>query len=558
MITSNEVAQVIFGDNYTEYIYWQYNLGNPDQAQFYRSEKEWQTVVESIRMRPKGQIPSPSHFKIFMNWMLQTGNLYTRAVNIPVSKLAAASYCGHLIHPGNSHQDAACCPICVMEQCVESLGRISEAWDLLGGPNVKILGSNFRERKEKALLAQVKRIWKVEKLRWANLIFVYEELAEDELKWEEDERNLSKYAQEELDDCSSCTGALELGRELCPYIIDGDGELIESNDPNEIFQLVDPCLEKLQFPTVAPSSTTPNSPSLCLPQKSSVPEHMDWGQSVMSLPFRPLASHMRPPPPPPYFRQKSCLKYSTEGVNKVKRVAFGEDCVEREYRESMSFLRTSQQYSPGRYSCPSLYGWKDTNFMKAPNNIWWVTSTMQDASAKNLTGQNDPGSNKLNDGVQSSTDLTSMCDLDSDSDDSDATVTATMDDNYGSGSHQMDRFEQYSEEDGFFDDDDEEYDEIAEPVVGDVYITATGDESASTHAVTAMRGNSRTEGADSDEAMKGDFDDGNVDGDKYSTTSLLGRRTRKDFEEGETDQPPSELKRARTEEYHQGVSRTGL
>ena len=188
--------------------------------------------------------------------------------------------------------------------------------------------------------------------------------------------------------------------------------------------------------------------------------------------------------------------------------------------------------------------------MKAPNNIWCVTSTMQDASAKNLTGQNDPGSNKLNDGVQSSTDFTSMCDLDSDSDDSDATVMATMDDNYGSGSHQMDRFEQYSEEDGFFDDDDEEYDEMAEPVVGD--------ESASTHAVPAMRGNSRTEGADSDEAMKGDFDDDNVDGDKYSTTSLLGRRTRKDFEEGETDQPPSELKRARTEEYHQGVSRTGL
>ena len=96
--------------------------------------------------------------------------------------LLTTRFCKHPVHPGNPWMGDVC-PGCLITQCIASLDRIAHVWRLVGGP-LKPYSSGDPELSH--VYHAAKRIWHVEKVRWANLVDVYERCAKEEVSWEED------------------------------------------------------------------------------------------------------------------------------------------------------------------------------------------------------------------------------------------------------------------------------------------------------------------------------------------------------------------------------------
>ncbi|KAF2790107.1 hypothetical protein K505DRAFT_84635 [Melanomma pulvis-pyrius CBS 109.77] len=372
-ITSTEAAQIIFGDTfYNDYLYWQQNAADIDQIQFYKSCEDWQSSIQSLQDVAPGETPTWASFKYFMNWLRLNGKLYPKADQFPTSTLAVAWGCRHLIHPGNPRQDVSTCPVCIMSSCVESLVRIADAWEKIwGGPVTK----EFRGAcKPPPLYYKVKQIWHVEKLRFANLVSVYEHHVEEEQHWEEESLHLFDHSFEDLVNAKSCAEALQIAREQCPYMASGADVPFAKGD---------------SFPGIKGGSVAQGAEgeasnlslrSLSTPESASSP-YSTQGPLVESprphLPLRSLESpssasfsdfHQPPLPPPLSSHPTTTSRDQIPDMGKTKKVAFAEDCVEHASRKMSHFHRTSRLYTPGRHECPSEDGWEDSSFCNAPGN----------------------------------------------------------------------------------------------------------------------------------------------------------------------------------------------
>jgi hypothetical protein len=215
-ITSIEAAEVIFGPTfYPLYKLWHRTIFEPSQAQYFSNNHAWQAAALSLQGIAPGYVPSNFHFKTFMNWLRLIDRLFPTANRIPISTLPVASNCGHLIYPGNSRTEVPFCPACIMEQCCESLKRISDAWERVGG------GPTERAREAPSLYYSLRKVWTAEKVRFANLVYMFEQLAEEERIYEDDALYFSKHGLEDLKVAKSCMEVLQVARKDCPYMVGG-------------------------------------------------------------------------------------------------------------------------------------------------------------------------------------------------------------------------------------------------------------------------------------------------------------------------------------------------
>lgn len=358
--TSEQAARILFGDQYVQYIHWQRTIGDLNQIQYFGDRELWELVRDSVSKVVHGQLPTAWHFKSFMNWLRSRGLLFPTQEPRPISTFAVASKCGHALHPGNPCQRTETCPVCVVEQCTGSLSRIWEAWHRLGAPwepEDPDDGDNDASEDEeennagdvekarhprtdevRVLYARLKRIWRVEKGRWANLMNNYAKLAESEQTWEEQEMAGSPYAPKHVQRSKSCMMALHIARAKCPGIADG-GDVA--------FQ---PSMKAINSPP-----WIPDSPEYLL-------EDAPTSSCISPAVFGGLASPTSPSPPPP----PSISTLPSRSIYSKKKVQFSIDIIEFPSRRLGAFHRGSPSYKRGRHACPSKHGWEDTSFMNEP------------------------------------------------------------------------------------------------------------------------------------------------------------------------------------------------
>jgi hypothetical protein len=89
-----------------------------------------------------------------------------------------------------------------MEQYCESLNRIADAWEIIGG------GPSSREREAPALNFSVRKVWTAGKVRFANLVYIFEQRAEEERRYEDETLYFSKHSFEDLKVAKSCIKVL--------------------------------------------------------------------------------------------------------------------------------------------------------------------------------------------------------------------------------------------------------------------------------------------------------------------------------------------------------------
>ncbi|KAF2254663.1 hypothetical protein BU26DRAFT_583303 [Trematosphaeria pertusa] len=377
--TSAQAARLLFGvERYEDYVRWQQTIDDERHIQYYGDRGYWELVRGFVKNGPVGELPDPYTFKLFMNSLRLRGKLYPKSREPPATTLAIAKWCRHTIHPGNTCNSVDACSVCLMKQCVTSLGRIWELWVSVGGPHREF---SFEER---PLYYRIRAIWHVEKVRWANLVDKFEELAELEQEWEDKEMGSSGYTFEEMENVQSCMAAVQSSRAKCPNMPEGadvpfapmtrainapkTSSTLSTLQPTEEVSSSPPFMpDPLQKPSrwetppqlssehpEAPRSSPPSPPSSPSTASSSSPGTVGVGSSeyLPSPPPPPSSSLPATPPPSP--------------VNLKKRVTFSEDIVENGSRPLGELLRISPAYRRGRHSCPSADGWEDTSFKNEP------------------------------------------------------------------------------------------------------------------------------------------------------------------------------------------------
>ncbi|KAF1941578.1 hypothetical protein EJ02DRAFT_455093 [Clathrospora elynae] len=405
-LTSAKAASILIGPHlYPRYIDWQATIDNPSEAPYYGSEKGWNELKKSVMNTGLGNLPLPAHFRAFMSRV--KAELYTQEAPLDYDgraqeedeteepSLIVAKLCGHAMHPGNPCKTIEVCPVCVMRQCIGSLERISRVWKLLGGPVSRPENGN-----QARLYIIIKRIWQVEKNRWANLVFRCEQFAECERVWEEQSAGLGLGIPDVVQQAKSCTAALTLATQS-PFIANGWGEQFlpvergsnrrrEGGGIQEGWSYAaaelpysppyspetakaDPSAgipsqfhrppERTETPDERPLATvgaekavpciengTNLSPSSSLPSPQSATSFIS---SSIYAPFTPPPSGS--PPMTPTTSQSS--------INQWKSVTFSDNISEHPWRPRKSFNRADAAYQRGHHASPIGSAWIDTSFM---------------------------------------------------------------------------------------------------------------------------------------------------------------------------------------------------
>ncbi|CAN9113115.1 unnamed protein product [Alternaria alternata] len=381
-LTSDRAALGIFGPKlYSLYINWQTSIENPDQAALYPSKAVWRRTVQAVRNQEVGGIPSAHTFKAFMNTKRVKEQLYMQDVGDcstvedgedegkkeeePLD-LLTTRFCKHAVHPGNSWMGDVC-PGCLITQCIASLDRIAYVWRLVGGP-LKPCSSGDPELSH--IYHAAKRIWHVEKVRWANLVDVYERCAKEEVSWEEDslqtglaipamERVLcpKEALKKALRGEADRTEPLLLGiRKTRPHIL----HLTRPEPEQETLWYLDGISDGLESDKQNENGTNGANISLSPPNKSTLTQRSpsaSLDSSTYALPPSPITP-CSPPQTPSQFLLHSPPMFG---------VYFPDDLLSPSSRRSIYYQRSSPSYTPGEHASPAGSVWVDTSFMSDCN-----------------------------------------------------------------------------------------------------------------------------------------------------------------------------------------------
>jgi hypothetical protein len=418
-----------------------------------------------------------------------------------------------------------------MDQFCESLKRISDAWESIGG------GPTAREIEAPVLYFSVRKVWMVEKARFANLVYIFEQLAEEERRYEDDALYFSKHTFEDLKVAKSCMEVLQVARKNCPYMVGGGdvdfvpGErfsrmkywdkqaLLSSRSSWTIRGDLSPC-----SPLTPPPMDEPLRPLPLLPETSS-----------FSSPSSSISSEFRLSPPP------SISYASIQDAKGPKMVTFAEDCVENEKRRSIYWHRNSPHYEPGRHACPSDNGYFDTSNL--PSTEYDLESSTLRAKLRSIMKT---FSFLSEDTSINNTDTSE--DLDSDTDSSNSSVIAIVDHEIYGGSRQSYHLaeklqEEYGDGGLPYDDEDEDF-----PILEDGQLNAIVSRGYFTSSVpdVDMLGNKKiAERAKAEEVKNMQRrekieSEMNVGKEMKMITSSLGHLSRVTYEPNLVDRDPAE------------------
>ncbi|KAF1838796.1 hypothetical protein BDW02DRAFT_594360 [Decorospora gaudefroyi] len=265
VLTSANVAKIIFGPElYSLYTQWQRNFDSIAEARQYASQEQWKSVRNTIQQGPIGELPSTLIYRTFMG--RHKKELYIRAVASlstntieqdelgnglgnghggdgdgdgdgdththtekkgaglpPTRATVTASLCNHTLHPSFPHPAVDVCPVCLIRVSTAALARIAQAWQQVGGPDQKPASEA-----QWGFYARVKRLWYLEKVRWANMMHCLGVYATLEAGWEEKRRaEVGRGGEvnvpEGVRGCSRCADAVALaGR--CAWVGSGWGD----------------------------------------------------------------------------------------------------------------------------------------------------------------------------------------------------------------------------------------------------------------------------------------------------------------------------------------------
>jgi hypothetical protein len=388
-LTSAQAAFSVFGHEiYYQYFHWQTSIDNPETFHYYGNYRE--RLQGDFAEIGTGGLPTPFVYRVFMNWLRVQGDLY-QPHSEPVTSLKVATTCRHPIHPSNTASSVKVCPVCVMRQCIEALTRVWKTWEILGAPHRKI-----SVPEDEGIYFKVKDLWRVEKMRWSNLVARYEELGKSEEAWEDLGMQNGEYTFDELNGVQSCRAAVQIAWTMYPRDLAGYSDFFKTGQPltrrGQGSSLPDPVMPSFcSDPLFAPPPRIPSPP----------PSPFQWeivsqdGTSSMPLDIEELDS---PPSPPVELTEMSSVLNDSSFpvlesledersssaeyvpsrtsqdtfspiaslpaslVTRKKQVAFAEDVMELERRDLSEFCRATSNYSRGRHACPSREGWADTSF----------------------------------------------------------------------------------------------------------------------------------------------------------------------------------------------------
>ncbi|KAL6702687.1 hypothetical protein ACN47E_001234 [Coniothyrium glycines] len=320
--TSEELARILFGrQQYMRYLEWLEAIDRPDEACFYETLREWESLRKSTSVEI-GDLPLPNNYKAFRRRI--RGELFTSVAPNDAARDApgirpVAELCGHALHPGNPDDQLDICPPCTMEDCITSLQRIAEAWQCTGGPHMRPNTPLHLTQSHHT----IKKIWYIEKTQWANFVHKFHQYAEMERKWEVCATRQGRDISATLQQTHSCAAALALAKQI-PFLEDGWN--------------IDFVPQPL--PTTKPSSV-PVDPALLHPY--TLP------RIVADAHFTPTLT--RGIHPGPIF------------LKKLRRVMFAGHLPLLLCRPPSAFHRTSPYYERGRYASPASSEWDDTNLL---------------------------------------------------------------------------------------------------------------------------------------------------------------------------------------------------
>ena len=404
-LTSDRAALGIFGPRlYSLYINWQTSIENPDQAALYPSKAVWRRKVQAVRNQEVGGIPSAHTFKAFMNTRQVKEQLYMQDVGDCSTvedgedegekeeeslDLLTTRFCKHPVHPGNPWMGDVC-PGCLITQCIASLDRIAHVWRLVGGP-LKPYSSGDPELSH--VYHAAKRIWHVEKVRWANLVDVYERCAKEEVSWEEDSLQTGLAIPASVMGSSSCMKALDLAI-LTPFLAEGWSEFFipkrrskrrcvggesqgtsvtgdeENETPHsppsspkpeqETLWYLDGVSDGLESDKQNENGTNGANIILSPPNKSTLTQQSPSASSDPSIYALP-PSWITPCSPPQTPSQLHLHSPPMFGVY------FPDDLPSPSSRRSTYYQRSSPSYTPGEHASPPGSVWVDTSFMSDCN-----------------------------------------------------------------------------------------------------------------------------------------------------------------------------------------------
>ena len=308
-------------------------------------------------------------------------------------------------------------------------------------------------------------------MRFANLVHMFKQLAEEERRYEDEALYFSKHSFEDLKVAKSCMEVLQMARKNCPYMVGGgDVDFV----PGERFSGIK-YWDKQALVSSRSSSTVRGDLSPCSPL---TPPPMY--EPLRPLPFLPetpsfspppssISSEFRPSPPP------SISHASIPDAEEPKTVTFTDDCAEHEKRRSIYWNRNSPHYKPGRHACPSDDGYCDTSNL--PSTECDLESSTLRTKIRSIM---EACFYSSEDTSKSNTDTSEDSDSDAESDveSSDFSITATVDgENDGNSRQSYHLAEKLREECGNgglpYDDEDED-----SPILknGHLNAIASGDE----------------------------------------------------------------------------------
>ena len=264
-----------------------------------------------------------------MKYLWGSGQLFPASNSFSDSILSITSNCQHPIHPGHPKETVDNCPVCVAQQCVGALARISRTWDALGGPS-------RGDDEISNLSMKIRSLWYAEKQRWATIVHMFGEYAERERHWEVQYPELVELLK--VREAKSCQLALRVAFD-CPYMSEGAEIPFKRKRTALKLCLGPPRDEQPSLEANKDEERVPKNFSPYRNKKKSTPTVAELETDVaMSLSY---------PPQPKNVCSTLVAKEPQAGK---KRVSFAEDTVEPTYRESSNYHRKSRSYQPGRYA----------------------------------------------------------------------------------------------------------------------------------------------------------------------------------------------------------------
>jgi hypothetical protein len=344
-----EAARLLFGnDTHRLYQRWQREIAEPLlHGKVSSSEKSWLQAIKARKLISIGHFPCRFVYMQFSKYLLITGHTFPISEQSPGSKSSnTASKCGHALHPSKPPGLCNNCPVCNVKQCIQALQRIWGVWLALGGPlRVELAddGSDIipddkeQHHSWEMLCHKVKHVWRYEKVRWAQMVDLYNDFAAKEREWEESHYSLTDKEAEVVKHAMSAQLAVDIAWRECPGIQPA------VNESHKVPSQLEP-VEKPLHPPLFPLRSSTNllrSTSLrCVPSPAPPTDPKDK-ESLASD-----SSELLSPPP----------------VNK-KAVTFTDDTMDFKSRKLCTFQRSHWNFRPGKYASPSPRHWADTSFV---------------------------------------------------------------------------------------------------------------------------------------------------------------------------------------------------